>query len=114
MGPLTRNVRYLSAVGLHTEGMSVEQSEAMILDKGLTSEGRGIRQAARGTYDPEYLKYTLGKILILRMRDRWMKAHPEDSLKAFHDRFLSYGAAPLPLIEKYLFAESDHSPGMIR
>jgi len=111
MGSLTRNVRYLSAVGLHTESMSVAQSEAMFLDKGLTSEGRAIRQAARGTYDPEYLKYTLGKILILRMRDRWMATYGEDSLKAFHDRFLSYGAAPLPLIEKYLFTQAGQHEG---
>ena len=105
MGLLTRNVRYMSAVGLHTEGMSVAESEALFISAALTSDGRAKRQAARGTYDPEYLKYTLGKILILKMRDRWVAEHGADSLKAFHDRFLSYGTAPLPLIEKYMFED---------
>ena len=105
MGSLTRNARYLAAIGLHTGEMSLAEAQQLFTQRGLTSEGRAIRQAARGTYDPEYLKYTLGKMMILQMRDRWLDQHGPDSLKAFHDAFLTYGSAPLPMIERAMFAD---------
>jgi uncharacterized protein (DUF885 family) len=96
---LLRDVRYLSAIGLHTEGMTVAQSEAMFREKAFQDPGNARQQAARGTFDPAYGNYTLGKLMIREMRDDWAAKHGgRASWKAFHDRLLSYGSPPLPLV----------------
>ncbi len=99
---LLRNVRAISALGLHTEGWTVEQSKAMFLDKAFQDEANAEQQAVRGTFDPMYLAYTTGKLVIAKMRrDLEAKAKAEGkefSVKAFHDELLSYGAAPLSAI----------------
>jgi hypothetical protein len=96
---LLRDVRYLSAIGLHTGGMTMAQSEQMFKDKAFQDPGSARQQAARGTYDPAYLNYTLGKLMIMQLRQDWMAKHPgADALKAFNDQFLSYGGPPIPLV----------------
>jgi hypothetical protein len=96
---LLRDVRYLSAIGLHTGGMSMAQSEQMFREQAFQDPGNARQQAARGTYDPAYLNYTLGKLMIMQLRQDWLAAHPGDhALKAFHDQFLSYGGPPIPLV----------------
>lgn len=96
---LLRNVRYLSAIGLHTGGMSVAESERMFRDEAFQDPGNARQQAARGTYDPGYLYYTLGKLMIMQLRDDWIATHGEgNALKAFHDEFLGYGGPPIPLV----------------
>jgi hypothetical protein len=96
---LLRNVRFLSAIGLHTGGMTVAQSEQMFKEKGLQDPGNARQQAARGTYDPAYLNYTLGKLMIMQLREDWTKDHGgRQGWKAFHDQFLSYGGPPIPLV----------------
>jgi hypothetical protein len=108
---LTRDVRFLSAIGLHTGGMTVEQSTQLFLDKAFTDPGTAKQQAVRGTFDPMYLNYTLGKLLIRKLRDDYQaKLGPAFSLKAFHDRLLSFGGAPLPLIRKALLGENAGPP----
>ncbi|MGN6706672.1 MAG: DUF885 domain-containing protein [Rhodanobacter sp.] len=100
---LLRDVRYLSAIGLHTGGMSIEQSEQMFRDKAFQDPGNARQQAARGTYDPAYLNYTMGKLMIMQLRQDWIAAHPgSDALKAFHDQFLSYGGPPIPLVRQQM------------
>ncbi len=99
---LKRNVRYLSAIGLHSEGMTVAQSQAMFLEQGMLDLGNARQQAARGTYDPNYLSYTLGKLQIMGLRDAWLAADDQRTLKQFHDRLLSYGGAPLTLVRRYM------------
>lgn len=96
---LLRNVRFLSAIGLHTGGMTMAQSEQMFRDKGLQDPGNARQQAARGTYDPAYLNYTLGKLMIMQLRQDWTATHGgRVGWKAFHDQFLSYGGPPIPLV----------------
>jgi len=96
---LLRDARYLSAIGLHTGGMSVEQSIALFRDKALQTEGTARQQAARGTFDPAYLNYTLGKLMIMQLRDDWLASHGgHGELRGFHDQFLSYGGPPIPLV----------------
>jgi hypothetical protein len=96
---LLRNVRFLSAIGLHTGGMTVAESERMFREQGLQDPGNARQQAARGTYDPAYLNYTLGKLMILQLREDWTKDKGgRQAWKQFHDRFLSYGGPPIPLV----------------
>ncbi|UGB39022.1 DUF885 domain-containing protein [Frateuria soli] len=96
---LLRDVRFLSAIGLHTGGMSLAQSEQMFKDKAFQDPGNARQQAARGTYDPAYLNYTLGKLMIMQLRQDWTATHGgRAAWKAFHDQFLSYGGPPIPLV----------------
>ncbi len=96
---LLRDARYLSAIGLHTGGMTVAESVALFRDKALQPEGTARQQAARGTFDPAYLNYTLGKLMIMRLRDDWLASHGgSGQLRGFHDQFLSYGGPPIPLV----------------
>lgn len=96
---LLRNARFLSAIGLHTRGMTVEESEKLFMEEAYQDEGTARQQAARGTYDPAYLNYTLGKLLIKQLREDWTASHGgRQSWRDFHDTFLSFGGPPIPLV----------------
>jgi hypothetical protein len=119
---LLRDVRYLSAIGLHTQGMTVEQSEKMFREKAFADVGTARQQAARGTYDPAYLNYTLGKLMIRKLRTDWMAAHPADASipadspqkwQAFHDKFLSYGGPPIPLVRREMMKDAPGGEGSL-
>lgn len=100
---LLRNVRFVCAIGMHTQGMTVAQCEKRFRDQGMQDAGNARQQAARGTYDPAYLNYTMGKLMIRKLAADWRAAHPgPDSLKAFHDQFLSYGGPPIPLVREQM------------
>jgi uncharacterized protein (DUF885 family) len=101
LNALLRDVRFLSAIGLHTQGMTVEASEKMFRELAFRDQGTAKQQAARGTFDPGYLNYTLGKLMIRKLREDWSVSRGgRAAWKSFHDSFLSYGAAPIPLIRK--------------
>ena len=103
---LLRNVRLLSAIGLHTGGMTVAQSEAMFRDKAFQDAGNARQQAARGTFDPAYGNYTLGKLMIRKLRDEWCAARGgREAWKSFHDTLLGLGAPPLPLARKAMLGD---------
>jgi hypothetical protein len=124
MDALLRDVRLLSSIGLHTEGWTVAQSEKMFREQAFQDPGNARQQAARGTYDPAYLYYTLGKLMIRKLRTDWVAkmaagggaasgasgapaaapaaagGDPMALWHDFHDKFLSYGGPPIPLVRK--------------
>ena len=111
---LLRDVRLLSAIGLHTHGMTVAQSEKMFREQAFQDPGNARQQAARGTYDPAYLNYTMGKLMIRKLRADWLAKGAAAGAAAgadqarwheFHDKFLSYGGPPIPLLRKELVGE---------
>jgi uncharacterized protein (DUF885 family) len=107
---LMRNVRYLSAIGLHTGGMTLQQSETMFREQAFLDSVSAKQQAVRGTFDPEYIKYTLGKLMIKKLRDDWTASR--DGRKAwreFHDIFLSYGGIPIPVIREIMLGPNNGS-----
>jgi uncharacterized protein (DUF885 family) len=98
---LMRDARYLSAIGLHTKGMTVAESERLFREKAFRDAGGAQQQALRGTYDPAYLNYTLGKLMIRRLREDWTRTRGgREAWHDFHDRFLSYGGPPIPMVRK--------------
>ncbi len=98
---LLRNCRYLSAIGLHARDMTQQQSYELFRNECFQDEANSRQQAARGTYDPAYLNYTLGKLMIRKLRDDWTAERGgRQSWKAFHDAFLSYGGPPIPLVRR--------------
>ena len=106
LNALLRNVRYLSAIGLHAEGMTVEESHAMFEKVAFQDFGNASQQAFRGTYDPGYLNYTLGKLMINKLREDWTTGRGgEEAWGRFHDQFLSFGSPPVPLIRRQMLGE---------
>ena len=100
---LLRNVRFLSAIGLHTKGMTVEESERLFREEAFTDIGTARQQAARGTYDPAYLNYTMGKLMIRKLRDDWSETRGgRKAWRQFHDQFLTYGGPPIPLVRRQM------------
>ena len=105
---LLRNVRFLSAIGMHTKGMSVEESRKMFLEQGFQDEGSAEQQAERGTFDPAYLNYTMGKLMIRKLREDWTATRGgRNAWKQFHDEFLKYGGPPIPLVRKAMMGNDD-------
>jgi len=99
---LLRNVRFLCAIGLHTQDLSVAQCEQMFKDKAYQDAGNARQQASRGTYDPGYLNYTMGKLMIRKLRQDWQAENPGKTLREFHDAFLAHGGPPIPLLRARL------------
>jgi uncharacterized protein (DUF885 family) len=104
---LLRNARFIASIGLHTQGWSVADAERFFAEEALQSAGTAMQQAARGTYDPAYLNYTMGKLLINRLRDDWVATRGGKSAwREFHDAFLSHGGPPIPLVRQQMMGES--------
>ena len=113
---LVRNCRYLCALGMHTQGMTVDEATQFFMDNAYMEELPARREelparreALRGTFDPGYLNYTLGKLMILKLRDDYRREQGAAySLKGFHDRLLSYGAPPL--LREVMLADPGDGP----
>jgi uncharacterized protein (DUF885 family) len=110
-----RNVRFLSAIGMHTKGMTLAESKKMFMDEGYQDEGTADQQSARGAYDPAYLNYTMGKLMIRKLREDWCATHSRAATdpkldtgcwKEFHDAFLAYGGPPIPLVRGAMMNEA--------
>ena len=98
---LLRNVRYLVALGLHAGTMTLEEAERMFREEGLQDPANARQQASRGAFDPGFLNYTLGKLMVRKLRDDWTADRGGTAAwREFHDRFLSYGGPPVPLVRK--------------
>jgi hypothetical protein len=111
LNALLRNVRYLAAIGLHTGGMTVEDAERMFLIEAFQDPGTARQQAARGTFDPAYLNYTLGKLMIRKLREDWTAQRGgRDAWREFHDAFLAFGGPPIPLIREAMLGPEAGPP----
>jgi uncharacterized protein (DUF885 family) len=105
---LVRNCRYVCAIKLHTQGMTVDEATKFFMDNAFMDETPARKEALRGTFDPGYLNYTLGKLMILKLReDLRARQGANFNLKKFHDDLLSYGAPPLPLVRAAMLGQAD-------
>ncbi|HZR36769.1 MAG TPA: DUF885 domain-containing protein [Nevskia sp.] len=105
---LLRDVRFLCAIGMHTQGMKVETCQKMFREQGYQDAGNATQQAERGTFDPAYLNYTLGKLMIRKLRADWTGSRGgRDAWHDFHDQFLSYGGPPIPLVREQMMGPKD-------
>ena len=94
---LLRDARYIVGIQLHTNSMSIEQGINFFVNEGMQVRALGERETKRGTSDPTYLYYTLGKLEILKLRKDYGK-----SLQEFHDAFMKQGAAPIKIVRHAL------------
>jgi uncharacterized protein (DUF885 family) len=103
---LIRICRYLAGIQMHTQGMTVEQAASLFQQEAYMDPANAKREATRGTLDSSYLAYTLGKLEIMKLREDYKKMLGEKfNLKAFHDRFLSYGTLPIKMIREQMLQD---------
>lgn len=101
---LVRICRYVAGIEMHAKGMTCEQAVELFVNEGYMERVAAEREARRGTADPTYLVYTLGKHEILKLRDEYL-ARTGGTLKMFHDDLLRTGYPPIPIARKILFGE---------
>ena len=103
---LLRNCRLLASIGLHTRGMSLGEATDLFMREAHCERLPAEREAFRGTWNPEYFCYTLGKIAILTARERLLSSRFGGDLGRFHDALLGLGCPPVGLLEALLTARS--------
>ncbi len=105
---LMRDARFLSAIRMHTKGMTVAESVKLFLEQGHVDAGNAEQQANRGTFDPAYLNYTMGKLMIRKLRADWTATRGgRAAWKEFHDQFLQFGGPPIPLVRRAMLGDAD-------
>ena len=101
---LLRDCRLIVSIGMHTQGMSVSDAARLLRTEAHLEEVHAHREAVRGTYNPEYFCYTLGKLAILDVRSKYLATKFHGSRKAFHDTLLGFGAPPIGFLDSMLAA----------
>ena len=105
---LLRECRYVAGVKLHTAGWTVAQAEQLFQTQCFQTPAVALEESMRGTQDPMYGYYTLGKLMILKLRsDYKRKMGSAYSLEKFHDALLAHGDPPIPLVRPFILGTSD-------
>jgi uncharacterized protein (DUF885 family) len=106
---LLRNARFIVGIRMHTGRMSMARAIDFFVTEGYQSREVGEVETKRGTSDPTYLYYTLGKLQILKLRaDLQARDGSNFSLQRFHDDFMQQGLPPIKLVRRALI--HDDSP----
>jgi uncharacterized protein (DUF885 family) len=100
---LLRDARFLVGIRMHTGKMTPEEAVDFFVKEGRQVRPVAEKEAKRGTSDPTYLVYTLGKLEILKLREDYAKLKgPQYSLREFHDAFLRQGFPPIKIVRRAL------------
>jgi uncharacterized protein (DUF885 family) len=103
---LIRLVRFIVCIKLHAEDMSVEQGVRYFRDEAFMEEGSARREAERGAFDPTYLVYSIGKLMLLKLRqDYKVQQGKAFNLRSFHDTLLAQGTAPFWLHRQLMLGD---------
>jgi uncharacterized protein (DUF885 family) len=103
---LQRLARYVVGLSLHTRGMTYEQAVRFFEEEAFMTRTNAEREARRGTSDPTYLVYALGKRMLLELReDARAKWGADFTLQRFHDQAVSYGYPPIPILRRLMLGE---------
>ena len=104
---LLRDARFIVGIKMHTQGMTIDQAVDFFQKQGYQTRATGMVEAKRGAGDPTYLYYTLGKLMIMKLRaDVQQKEGAAFSLEKFHDEFLRQGGVPLPIVRRAMLGNS--------
>ena len=105
---LLRDARYIAGIQMHTGKMTREQAEDFFVNEGYQPRPIAEKEAKRGTSDPTYLVYTLGKLEILKLREDYRKKMgARFSLQEFHNAFMKQGTPPIKLVRRALLGNDD-------
>ena len=104
---LLRNARYIVGIEMHRGKMSFDQAAAFFVKEGYQSKEVGLVETKRGTSDPTYLYYTLGKLEILKLREDVMKKEGAAfSLEQFHNNFMKQGFPPIKIVRQAMLGNN--------
>jgi uncharacterized protein (DUF885 family) len=105
---LIRLCRVIVGIRLHCEDLSVEQGVRFFRDEAFLEDVSARREAERGTFDPSYVLYSLGKLMVLKLRDDYKtKTGDKFSPRTFHDTLLGNGTVPLWLHRNLMLGENN-------
>jgi uncharacterized protein (DUF885 family) len=105
---LLRLCRLCVSIKMHCEGMSVDEATKFFMDNCYYEEKPARQEAIRGTFDPGYLNYTLGKLMILKLREDYKKQEGSAyTLQKFNDAFINNGMPPVPLMREILLKDKN-------
>jgi uncharacterized protein (DUF885 family) len=100
---LLRDARYVAGIQMHTGKWNMEQSVEFFEKEGMQTHEVADRETKRGTSDPTYLYYTLGKLQIMKLREDYKKMKgAKFSLAEFHDAFVQQGFPPIKIVRRAL------------
>jgi uncharacterized protein (DUF885 family) len=103
---LLRDARFIAGIKMHTGLMTYDESIAFFVNEGYQPHGTGVRETKRGTSDPTYLYYTLGKLEIMKLRsDMMAKQGAAFSLEQFHNSFMQQGYPPLRIVRRAMMGD---------
>jgi uncharacterized protein (DUF885 family) len=106
---LLRDARYIVGISMHTGKMSFDEAVQFFQKEGYQPQSVAEVETKRGTSDPTYLVYTLGKLEIMKLRDDYRKKKGSAfSLQEFHDEFLRQGFPPVKIVRETMLG--DDSP----
>jgi len=92
---------------MHTQGMSLDEATQLFMKYAHMGELPARQEALRGTWQPGYLAYTLGKLMFMRLREDLKKRDgPAFNLKAFHNACVGNGVPPVPLLRRKMLGEN--------
>jgi uncharacterized protein (DUF885 family) len=102
---LLRDCRLLASIAMHAQGSTLEEATQIFVREAHMEPFPAEREARRGTFNPSYYMYTLGKLRILEARRAFFERSPKGTLRQFHDRILSQGAPPIGLVKALALGE---------
>ncbi|MBV6478384.1 MAG: hypothetical protein HGGPFJEG_01138 [Ignavibacteria bacterium] len=103
---LIRCCRYIVSIGIHCENMTIEEAKNFFMKNAHMAEITALQEAERGAFDPGYLNYTLGKIFLKKLKDKYIsKFDGIKTEKDFHDKVVSLGSPTYGIAEKYILEE---------
>jgi uncharacterized protein (DUF885 family) len=100
---LLRDARFIAGIQMHTGKMTREQAVEFFVKEGHQPRPIAEKEAKRGTSDPTYLVYTLGKLEILKLREDYRRQQGAAfRLEKFHNAFLQQGYPPIKIVRRAL------------
>ena len=103
---LLRLCRLCVSIKMHTQKMSLDEATEFFRENCYYEEKPARQEAVRGTFDPGYLNYTLGKLQILKLRDDYKAQQGDDfSLQKFHNELLDHGMPPIRLLREIMLKD---------
>jgi uncharacterized protein (DUF885 family) len=104
---LLRDVRFIAGIKMHTQGMTVEEAVKLFETQAHQPHPVALSEAKRGAADALYGYYTLGKLMLLKLRDDYKARLGSDyTLQKFHDAFIQVGPLPIILVRKALLGSA--------
>jgi len=105
---LLRLCRLCVSIKMHTQNMSVDEATKFFQNNCYYEEKPAHSEAMRGTFDPGYLNYTLGKLQILKLRDDYKAQQGDEfSLQKFHNELLNHGMPPIRLLREIMLKDKN-------